>query len=322
MTCKNTLTTIILPFSILLIHLFQIYSQYSTLVTLRSQYDNINDGRNTAFHYELSKTKQYDFNINKVEENFEDNVLMNINFFKKMALKFFESLTQNQQNIDYRFYMLYYLFLYDLIILVIVYIFIYGSFKAGVIKIIIQLFRFYFTRKRMQTYNRNLSVKEIIRNKLDNFKMRGWGLFNSEGFFVIEYLCNFIIVLDIFYLIVIFCQNRAKNSKNVKKIVVESSGDTKDYDIDNDTSSENDNKNKVVLHEKKSEDDSEKSGERLRYSSSDKNNDSKISEDNGESPEVVLHDGEDNNESKESEDKGETKKITIMKNGDSDDDDD
>ena len=241
MSLKSNLTTIILPFSILILYLFQIYAQYSTLITARTKDDNENDGRNSMFHYELSKTKQYDFNINKVNENFNDNVLMNVGFFKKMIEHFFESLNK-EEKVDTRFYMLYYLFLYDLIVLIIVYIFIYGSFKAGCLKTIIQIFRIYFNTKRMQHFNKKINVFQIILNKMENnFKMRGWSFFNPEGFFVIEYLCNIIVILDILFLLVLFLQNRKSKKIINDNLNVDDLNENNKLAIENDSNSDENN---------------------------------------------------------------------------------
>ena len=241
MSLKSNLATIILPFSILILYLFQIYAQYSTLITARTKDDNENDGRNSMFHYELSKTKQYDFNINKVNENFNDNVLMNVGFFKKMIEHFFESLNK-EEKVDTRFYMLYYLFLYDLIVLIIVYIFIYGSFKAGCLKTIIQIFRIYFNTKRMQHFNKKINVFQIILNKMENnFKMRGWSFFNPEGFFVIEYLCNIIVILDILFLLVLFLQNRKSKKIINDNLNVDDLNENNKLAIENDSNSDENN---------------------------------------------------------------------------------
>ena len=241
MSLKSNLATIILPFSILILYLFQIYAQYSTLITARTKDDNENDGRNSMFHYELSKTKQYDFNINKVNENFNDNVLMNVGFFKKMIEHFFESLNK-EEKVDTRFYMLYYLFLYDLIVLIIVYIFIYGSFKAGCVKTIIQIFRIYFNTKRMQHFNKKINVFQIILNKMENnFKMRGWSFFNPEGFFVIEYLCNIIVILDILFLLVLFLQNRKSKKIINDNLNVDDLNEDNKFAIENDSNSDENN---------------------------------------------------------------------------------
>ena len=56
--CFKCLTNIIIPYSILCIFLFQIYAQYSTLVTLRTKIDNKRDGRNTMTNYEYKYFKK------------------------------------------------------------------------------------------------------------------------------------------------------------------------------------------------------------------------------------------------------------------------
>ena len=84
MCCGNpfkSLLSIFFYYSILCIFLLQLYSQYSTLPTLRSKIENQKDGRNTLTNFQLSKTKQYDFNLNKIQEYFDDNALMKIDLF-------------------------------------------------------------------------------------------------------------------------------------------------------------------------------------------------------------------------------------------------
>ena len=213
--CSSFISQIIIPFSILIIFLFQIYAQYSTLITQRTKIDNIRDGRNTITNYQLSKGKEYDFNMNKVQEYFEDNCLMKINFLKNTILKIIDSiLNKKGEIVDNRIYMFYYLIIYDIICVIIVYIFIYGGIMAGFIKIAFQTIRFYFNAKRMSKFNSNLGLYSIIKSKIENmYLFRGWNIFSPEGFLIIEFLCNFEIILDIIYLILLIC-NKKRNKKN------------------------------------------------------------------------------------------------------------
>ena len=95
--CFRCLYNIIIPYSILCIFLLQIYAQYSTLVTLRTKIDNKRDGRNTMTNYQLTRDKQYDFNMNKVQECFEDNSLMNISILKSFVLNLFYSMNSKKR---------------------------------------------------------------------------------------------------------------------------------------------------------------------------------------------------------------------------------
>ena len=92
MSCENCLTykiNVILPFFILIIFLYQIYAQYSTLISLRTKYDNERDGRNTMRNFHIILNKQFNFNLNVVQECFEDNVLMKIDYLKTSILNIF-----------------------------------------------------------------------------------------------------------------------------------------------------------------------------------------------------------------------------------------
>ena len=260
MCCSNNssiICTLILPFSILIIFLFQIYAQYSTLVTLRTKIDNIRDGRNTITNYQLTKDKQYDFNMNKVQECFEDNCLMRINFLKQTTLNVFDSINKKKEEIiDIRVYMFYYLIFYDLICIIIVYFFIYGSIKAGCIKIVFQLIRFYFNTKRMQKFNSHMYLYSIIKSKIDNmYSFRGWNIFTPEGFLIIEFLCNITIILDIIYLIILICNNRRyKKNKYMEKKLVELDKDS-NKDETNDEIITKDNETEGKIKEIKPEED-------------------------------------------------------------------
>ena len=260
MCCSNNssiICTLILPFSILIIFLFQIYAQYSTLVTLRTKIDNIRDGRNTITNYQLTKDKQYDFNMNKVQECFEDNCLMRINFLKQTTLNVFDSINKKKEEIiDIRVYMFYYLIFYDLICIIIVYFFIYGSIKAGCIKIVFQLIRFYFNAKRMQKFNSHMNLYSIIKSKIDNmYSFRGWNIFTPEGFLIIEFLCNITIILDIIYLIILICNNRRyKKNKYMEKKLVELDKDS-NKDETNDEIITKDNETEGKIKEIKPEED-------------------------------------------------------------------
>ena len=260
MCCSNNssiICTLILPFSILIIFLFQIYAQYSTLVTLRTKIDNIRDGRNTMTNYQLTKDKQYDFNMNKVQECFEDNCLMRINFLKQTTLNVFDSMNKKKEEIiDIRVYMFYYLIFYDLICIIIVYFFIYGSIKAGCIKIVFQLIKFYYNAKRMQKFNSHMYLYSIIKSKIDNmYSFRGWNIFTPEGFLIIEFLCNITIILDIIYLIILICNNRRyKKNKNIDKKLVDLDEDSNKEET-NDEIITKDNENEGKIKEIKPEED-------------------------------------------------------------------
>ena len=251
--CFKFVKNFFIQFSILIIFLFQLYSQYSTLITHRNRIDNEKDGRNTLSYYLLTKNLEYDFNINKLQECFEDNPLMNINFVKQKTLDLFNKLNANKENkLDQRNYMLYYLIIYDIINLIIVYCFIYGNIQAGIIKIILQVFRFYFNAKRLQRFNNDMNLYYIIKSKFENTcVLRRWNFFNPEGFLVIEFLCNFVIILDIILLVILIRKKYQKKSENY-----------------------------IVLEEKNKDDLSEDDGDKSDNISLDKSNEDNIDKSN------------------------------------------
>ena len=236
--CSRFLINVILPYSILCIFLFQIYSQYSTIVTLRTKIDNKKDGRRTLTNYQLMKDKHYDFNMNKVKEYFDDNAIMNIPYVKNLTLGLIEKRNvNNDKDFDNRIYMFFYLIFYDIISLIVVYCFIYGSIEAGLLKIIFQIIRFYFNAKRLKRFNTNMGLYSIINSKIENMYLyRGWSIFNPEGFLIIEFLCNFEIILDIILLLIYL--HRIRKYKRMKQLNVVVDGN------DNSSEEENPEKNK------------------------------------------------------------------------------
>ena len=236
--CSRFLINVILPYSILCIFLFQIYSQYSTIVTLRTKIDNKKDGRRALTNYQLMKDKHYDFNMNKVKEYFDDNAIMNIPYVKNLTLGLIEKRNvNNDKDFDNRIYMFFYLIFYDIISLIVVYCFIYGSIEAGLLKIIFQIIRFYFNAKRLKRFNTNMGLYSIINSKIENMYLyRGWSIFNPEGFLIIEFLCNFAIILDIILLLIYL--HRIRKYKRMKQLNVVVDGN------DNSSEEENPEKNK------------------------------------------------------------------------------
>lgn len=308
--CCVFIINVILPFSILCIFLFQIYAQYSTLITLRTMFENDKDGRNSVSNYFLSKTKEYDFNMDKVKETFDENTLMNIKFLKNMTLNIFDALNNNNQNKkDIREYMFNYLMIYDIISLIIVYIFIYGSIKAGIIKVIFQLFRLYFNSKRLQRFNHEMSLFNIIKSKIENIYLyRGWNIFNPEGFLVIEFLCNFTVILDQILLVIYIYRkyqyNKRKKINEEKEIIndedkVDDSDkenaeiskkniidkDSKSNIIDEDNKDDDSNSNNNIYNKK--DDDNNPKESSLKNSKKDEEEEEEEEEDEEENKEEV-----------------------------------
>ena len=310
--CSKCIKYLILPFSILVIFLFQIYAQYSTLMTDRNKMHNIKDGRKTMTNYQFRDNIQYDFNIEKVEEYFDDNALMNLKFLKNQTFKIFDYINnKKEEKVDNRIYMFYYLIIYDVICIIIVYFFVYESVKAGLIKIILQIIRFYFNAKRIQKFNIHMGLFSIIKSKIENmYFLRKWDYFNPEAFLIIEFLCNFAIILDIIYLIILICnKRRAKRIKIIQEVMEENESDTNNVNNkDEKEETGNGNESQKIVSEinnvDNNEEDSHGNGESSVNEKDKKSKDTgtlQIFEENEE-------DEEDVNISDESEHNGETKK--------------
>jgi hypothetical protein len=226
------------------IFFLQLYSQYSTLITFRDKKYSDKDGRRTITNFNLNKNK-YVLNIYRLKECFNDNCLMKINFVKNI----FYNIFNGSGNIE--FYMLYYLLIYDIICIIILYLFVFGSIKFGLLKILIQFYRYTTNSKRMQNYNNKLSLIEIIKNKIENISIiREWDFFNPEGFFIIEFLCNSVIFLDMIYLLLLICLRICK--RNEKRFSVSHKADdddNKSSDKNSTNSLENKNNNKKEINE-------------------------------------------------------------------------
>ena len=189
--------------AILIISLSQLYFQYSAIMTPRNKDFHQKDKRNNIINIVIF-SKNYDFNFKKLEEDFDDNALMRINLVKNYTLKGLEKIKEKSGNkYDIKILMLFYLLIYDFIYLIFLYIFYFNGFKAGIVKIIIQIFKFYFTGKRIKLSNPDICICEAISNFFKNSSIRGWGFFTPEGFQIFEFLWNFVIILDIIWLIII-----------------------------------------------------------------------------------------------------------------------
>ena len=163
--CKKFIYTA-LPLSILLISLFQLYFQYSSLMTPRNEIESEKDNRNSLISFMINK-KRFDLNLKKIEESFEDNPLMNINLLKNYTLKGFDKINEKRENkIEKRKLMLSYLMIYDIIFIIFIYIFIFGGFKSGIVTIIFQIFKLYFTAKRLKS--RDICLCETVLNYFKN----------------------------------------------------------------------------------------------------------------------------------------------------------
>ena len=201
---QNLIITLISSI-ILLIFLLQIYCEYSSIAIKNTNLHNRMNLKNAITVFKLSKDNQYYFYNAKIKESFEYNALMNIKYLQKLLLKLFELINKKLENkIDLIIYMFCYLILYNIIYFIIVCYFISGSISSGIIKIILQIARFYFNSKRIKKFNKQMNVLSIIKSKIENiYLFRNWNIFNREGYLIIEFLCNYVIIFDILLLIIL-----------------------------------------------------------------------------------------------------------------------
>ena len=265
--CKKYIVETILPLSILLICLFQHYCQYSAMVTPRTKKLDEQDKRNAIFNFNIGK-RQFDFHLPKIEEYFNDSPLINIYFIKNSILKLFDKINPEKDNeLNIVKYKLFYLLAHDFIFIVIIYIFIYCGFKAGIIKLIFQILRLYFNTRRLKKANRNIYLYQAVKNYFETQKLKNIDFFSSEGFQYLEYLSNCVIILDIIWLFVLY-----KQRKNKKERIIITDDDRVDYQIKErqdqgdsskriqEDSDDNDNDNNYIIRENndnKDDDDSD-----------------------------------------------------------------
>lgn len=265
--CKKYIVETILPLSILLICLFQHYCQYSAMVTPRTKKLDEQDKRNAIFNFNIGK-RQFDFHLPKIEEYFNDSPLINIYFIKNSILKLFDKINPEEDNeLNIVKYKLFYLLAHDFIFIVIIYIFIYHGFKAGIIKLIFQILRLYFNTRRLKKANRNIYLYQAVKNYFETQKLKNIDFFSSEGFQYLEYLSNCVIILDIIWLFVLY-----KQRKNKKERIIITDDDRVDYQIKErqeqgdsskriqEDSDDNDNDNNYIIRENndnKDDDDSD-----------------------------------------------------------------
>lgn len=193
----------ILPLSILLLFLLQLYFQYSTLISLRPDSLSQKDGRDSTYHYNMTQTKIYDFNLNAVNKLYEDNILKKISFFRELNEKYFESLKKDEATqIDTRTLKIYSLFFFDAITLGILYLFLFEKIWAGFVIIFLQAYKIYSGYNRLKENNPRSSLYLIIFNKINNkVNFRNEDILDPEGYSVLEFGCNIIIIFEIIFLV-------------------------------------------------------------------------------------------------------------------------
>ena len=301
--CKNFINTA-LPFSVLLLSFFQLYYQYSSLMTPRNKIDNDKDDRHSLMSFMFRGTR-YDLNFVKIEESFDDNPLMNIAILKNYTLKGFDKINEKRENqLDKRRLKLYYLMIYDMIYIIFIYIFIFRGFKSGVVKIIFQAFKFYFTGKRLKQSNRDICLCETVLNFFKNLSLRDWGLFTPEGFQMLEFLFNFVIIFDIIWLIMIKLNNNKKKGDypELSEKIILSDEDRVDYQEKNEDKEDNDGKRIIV-----------ESNNKEKILSNENNNEENSNEENNEDDENI-NENDDNYEDNKDDDNKEEDNINNEDN--------
>jgi len=246
--CKNFLITVI-HFSFLIISILQIYFKYSTFIAPRSESLTIQTDKNDILiNYKLGKGN-FVINSQKIEQNFNISGLMNIKTIRNYAFERFDKLNENREReIDKAIYMLYYFIISDIIYLQILYIFFFNRCTAGIITIIIQIFKCYSSTKRIKESSPYLCVFETVINFFRESYIRNSKWRTPEGYQIFEFLCNFVIILDIIYLIILIKRKHNNKNKDVQAIQYSPLNDEmnddnrKDYqdeeDIDNDDNEE------------------------------------------------------------------------------------
>ena len=208
-SCKYT----ILPLSILIISLSQLYFQYSSFMTKRNQNLEKQDKRHQVYTLNFIFGKRYEFNLGQIDNYFNDNALMKIHKLKELVKNGFTKWNEKRENkLNEKIYEIFYLIIYDLIFIIFLYFFIFKSFKAGIMKILIQILKCVFTSIRLKNKNSDFCICKMIYNHCDKIKLRNSEFFDAEGCEISEFLCNLVIILDIIWLIIIKRDARKHNN--------------------------------------------------------------------------------------------------------------
>ena len=215
--CTDILKYTIIPLSILLISLSQLFFQYSSITTHRTEKLDKIDQRYTVYTFNLLGGK-YEFNYEKIKEIFDDNALMQINMLKNFTLKTFDNLNEKRDNkLDKKQYMILYIMIYDLIYIIFLYAFFFRYYKAGIIKILMQILKCIFLVKRINKTSPELFIYEAIYNHFDNILgLRGFNLFTPEGYVILDLILNLVLILDISWLIILI-KDKCNENKYIYK---------------------------------------------------------------------------------------------------------
>ena len=204
---------ICLPASIILFSIFQLYFQYSYLVNPKNKKT---DGQNSWMEYLPSfLTKKEEekpfFDARRVKEKFDDNPI--IFLFESLKPRRAGESSENQEiNSDQINSMIYFLLFYDSLYYISIYFSINQNIKASIIVIIFQALKFYFTNKRMNFYYLSWSLLYIFYYHISNCAKNETEFFSPEGFLILEYIFNFVIIFDFVWLFILI------KRKYIKKI--------------------------------------------------------------------------------------------------------
>lgn len=287
-----------LPFIILILSLLQLYFQYSSFVTPRDHKLNEKDQREQMHTYKIGK-KILDIDLAKVEECFNDSSLMHINLLKKTTLDYFDEYDSKQDvKLNKKVYMLFYIIFTDILYIIILYIFYFGSLFTGIIKIIFQALKFYFSYKRLKLGNPDLCSFKIITNYIEFIKQRNLSFFLPQGYALIDYLCNYVIIFDIFYLIILFKKKCGKKKEDGNIIRLNKAQDNEQYSsgeqiIEQDDTDNNNNSNEKE-NEQEEQEEKDKDDE-INNNSNNINNESNndnCNDNNIEKGKIVLNEEE------------------------------
>ena len=80
------------------------------------------------------------------------------------------------------------------------------------------LSKYYFNCKRIKKSNPDICPFQIVINYFTNLSIRDLDIFNTEGFEIFEYLCNYVIILDFIWLCILIKRKRAKNKENMSEL--------------------------------------------------------------------------------------------------------
>ena len=195
-----------LPFSILLFSLFQLYFQYSYLVYPKNL-KKVNQNSWKDFFSQIIYKKEEEeekpfFDPIKVKEKFDYNPI--IFLIKSLIPKDSDKSSESKEiNSDQINAMIFFLLFYDSLYYISILFSFHQNIKATIILITFHGLKFYFTNKRMNIYYLGWSFPYILYNHISNCAKYETEFFSPEGFQILEYLFNFVIIFDFVWLFIL-----------------------------------------------------------------------------------------------------------------------